>query len=66
MVERGSGARLLFEPSQRVDRRSLGPKDLQRDGPIQPGIASAINLAHASRPERREDFIRPDANSGFQ
>src|SRR5687767_5820763 len=66
MVQGGCCARLLLEPPQRINGRCLRRQNLQRNVAIQTGVAGAIDLTHTSRPERREDFIRPDANSGFQ
>jgi len=43
-----------------------GRQNLDRDGPIEPGVAGFINLAHAARAERRLNFVRTETRSGTQ
>jgi hypothetical protein len=59
MRQRGHRARLLLEPAQSVgvSARTVG-KDLDRNVPSEPRVARPINLAHASRPQRCDDFVR--------
>jgi hypothetical protein len=42
-----------------------GRKNLDRDVAVQPGVARAIDLAHAASSDRRDDFVGPEtiANS---
>ena len=43
--------------------RRLLRKDFERDGPIQPRVARAIHLAHASGAERRDDLIGAESHA---
>ena len=56
--------------SKRSRRCGLAAKeaveDLDRDGPIEARIAGAIDLAHASSADERDDFIRAEAHAGCQ
>jgi hypothetical protein len=47
-------------------RGEMGSKQLERDQPIQARVATFVDLAHASRAERREDFIGPKPCAGFK
>src|SRR5581483_4687183 len=40
--------------------REIGGKDLDGDAAIEPRVARAIDLAHASGTEPRDDFVRPE------
>src|SRR6185369_4915972 len=57
VVERGRRARLLLEalPAVRVGGE-LRREDLDRDLASEPRVARAVDLAHSSRAERREDL----------
>ena len=57
MVERGGRLRFLLEPpaSDRVGH--LRCQELDGDGPVEPRIARAIDLAHPACPEERQDFV---------
>jgi len=61
MIERGQHASLAVEPSSTVwvSQKYFG-QDLDRDVASEPCVAGAIDLAHASGPEERDDFIRAD------
>jgi hypothetical protein len=61
MIERGQYAGLAVEPSSTVGvgQPHLG-QDLDRHVASEPRVAGAIDLAHASGPEERDDFIRAD------
>jgi len=39
---------------------SSGAQDLDRDLAAEPGVASAIDLTHATLPERIHHFVRPE------
>ena len=65
MIERRGGARFLEESLLRLDISRRGIRqELHRHLPAQPGIASTIDLAHASRSERGEDFVGSEAEAG--
>jgi hypothetical protein len=54
MVQRGNRTTFLLESS-----RVLGLQPLNRDDAVQPRVARLPDLAHATRSEGREDFVRP-------
>ena len=60
MVERRGGARLLFEALQAFGGVAArdGGKHLERDLPVQAQVEGAVDLAHASDAEDRDDLIR--------
>src|SRR5258707_6683351 len=62
MVEGAHGLRFLLEALEalRVRGRVFG-QDLDRDFAGEAGIASTVDLAHASRPEEREDLVGTEA-----
>src|SRR5437879_3668620 len=39
-------------------------QDLDRDRPIEPRVARAVDLAHAAGSERRDDLVWPETNAG--
>jgi len=41
-------------------------QNLDRDVPVESGIPGSVDLPHASRPERRDDVVRPEARSFIQ
>jgi len=59
VVQGGGGQCLLLEAAEAVwIERNRGRQHLDGDFALEPGIAGAIHLAHASGPERADDFIR--------
>ena len=61
MIQRGQQLRFALEPSDPFG--ILGERcgqALDRHAPIEAGIASAIDLAHAARTQSRFNFIRTD------
>ena len=59
MIERGHGAGLPLEAAAQIwVEGDVGPEHFDRDGPIETGIAGAIDLTHSTRAERRSDFVR--------
>src|SRR5262245_62767051 len=65
MIERRSRACLLFKAAQPilvicVIRR----QDFDGDFTVEPCVARAINLTHAARAERRDDFVMIEACAG--
>jgi uncharacterized membrane protein len=57
MIERGDGTGLAIETV-----RVFAPEDLKGDGAAQAGIGGFKVLAHATRAQRREDFVRSYAS----
>ena len=58
MIKRGEELRLTFETRQPVGvGRKRSGQHLQRDVATQLQVASAIHLAHATCPERSDDFV---------
>ena len=58
MVDRRDGARLTVEPFERDRVAGDGRrKDFDRDVAIEPGVAGAIDFAHATGTDRLEDFV---------
>src|SRR6516164_8999219 len=55
MIQRGNRTRFLLESS-----RVLGLQPLNRDDAVQPRVARLPDLTHAARPERRQNFVRPN------
>src|SRR5438128_4289970 len=39
-------------------------QDLDRDRPIEPRVARAVDLAHAAGSERRDNLVWPETNAG--
>ena len=64
IVERGEHLRFALEPGHalRVFGESLG-QNFQRHLAPQLRITRAIHFAHPARPQRREDFVRPEFGS---
>ena len=63
MVERGNGACLTLEAAAALDAGCIVfAENLDRDVPVQPGIAGTINLAHAACAERGPDLIRAQSS----
>jgi hypothetical protein len=67
MVQRGEHLGLALEAAQavRIEGEQLG-QHLQRDITIQPGIARAIDLAHAADANGHDDFILTEPAPGRQ
>ena len=67
MVQGRGRARLLCEALQplRIAGERRG-ENLDGDIAIQPGIAGAVNLAHAARAQRRLNFIRAEFHARRQ
>ncbi len=65
MGERGYRARFQLETTAAVGiLRVVGGQNLERDVAPQPRVAGAIHLAHSACTNRRDDLIRPEANTG--
>ena len=67
MLERGDGPRFALEPLTEIgvggERRG---QDFDGDEAIEPDVARLVDLAHAAGPQRAQDFIRTEANTGSQ
>ena len=66
MVQRGNRARLALEADPIVDARERAGENLQRDRAIEPGVAGAIDLAHAAVADGRGDLIRAELRAWRQ
>src|SRR5437762_6014087 len=67
MVQRGGGAGLLFEAREAVAIvGDPGRQDLDRDLASELRVPGLPDLSHASGAERREDFVRAQAASGYE
>ena len=65
MVQSGDRARFLFEAAQPIGLRDeLRRQNLDRDIATQPAVACTIDLAHTSRADRGDHFIRTEARAG--
>ena len=65
VVQGGGGARLPLEPLQQL-RIGAGAEDLDGDGPAEPRVARAVDLAHAAGSQAVDDFVGADARSGSE
>src|SRR5205085_5199373 len=64
VIELGDRARFPFETRLELHvLRELGRKNLDGHTAIEPRVASSPNLAHPARPERRNDFVWPQARA---
>ena len=67
MIQRRQRLRFSCEPSEafRVVREGLG-QHFDRDVTVEPGVAGAVDLAHAACAEEREDLIRAERRAGCE
>ncbi len=65
VVERACSTRFLLKPSQPVgiSREGVG-QDFDSDFAAQARVTGPIHLAHATRTQGRDDFIRPEFSAG--
>ena len=65
MIERGGRVRLALEAPEPlgIGRQRRG-QHLDRDVAPEPRVAGAIDLAHSTRAERRDDLVGTQARSG--
>ena len=67
MIERGEHLRFPAKSRQPVGIGDDGGRqNLQRDVAIEPGVASAIHLAHAAGAEKTNDVVGTEAGAGGQ
>jgi predicted nucleotidyltransferase len=65
MIQRRDRARFAIEPlAQAGILGGAARQDLDRDGPIEPCITRAIDLAHPAGADGGHDFVRPEATTG--
>ena len=65
MIERRDGPRFLFESATplRVGGGAAG-QHLDGHGAPQPCVDALVDLAHPAGPQRRHDFVGPEAHTG--
>ena len=64
MVQRGRGTRFLLEPLQALPiGRKRRRQDLDGHVAPQPGVASAIDLAHPTCADQGGDLVRAEASA---
>jgi hypothetical protein len=68
MCDAGYDACFMAEPFDPAIRRvqDFTREELDGDGPIEPGIARAVDLSHSSGTERCEDLERAEADAGSE
>ena len=67
VVEAPGGLRLLLEAAHPVGvRGERRRQDLDRDLALEPLVARAVDLAHPSGADRREDLVGTEPRSGRQ
>ena len=67
MIQRGERLRFPLETDQAIGigGEEFG-QDLERNITTEPGVACLVDLAHAARAERREDFVRAKSCAGSE
>ena len=67
VIEPGDGLRLALEPRETLRISGcFGGQDLQGDIAFEPGVAGAVDLAHAPLAEQIDDLVVSQPASGFQ
>ena len=67
MIELGGQARFTHEPRPGgLIGHRLGGQYFQRDLPLEPRIARAVDLPHPARPQGGHDLIRPEMRPGCE
>ena len=64
IIQRGQQVRFTIEPGEAV--ATAGERvgqDFQRHQAAERGIAGAIDLSHAARTQRRDDFVRAETRA---
>ena len=65
MIERGNRPRLAFETCTQIGiAGDFSWQDLDGDCAIEARVAGFVDLAHAARAERAEDFVRTESGAG--
>ena len=67
IVQRGNRARFVLEalPRFRIGRERAG-EHLDGHGAIEPRVARAVDLAHAARAKRGDDFVGTETRACFE
>src|SRR6185503_1413130 len=61
MIQRGRGARFLFEASQSIFvGRERSGQEFQSDFAKEPFVFREVNLAHSAATDERDHFVRAD------
>jgi hypothetical protein len=61
MIQRGGGARFLFEAAQAIGiSRGRRQQDLERHVAAEPRIVGAIDLAHSACADEGDNFVRSE------
>ncbi len=67
MIQAGDGARFALETLPRVGIvRQVFRQNLDSYGAVEPGVAGAVNLAHATGAEGGKNFVGAEAHPGDQ
>ena len=67
VIEGRGGVRFLHKPPPTiVVADAIGRQDLDRDLAVETRIAGAIDLAHPTRANQREDLVRPECRAGLE
>jgi hypothetical protein len=67
MREARHRARLPLEPFAQIGAVGCpGGQHFDRDIPVEPRVARAVDLPHAARAERREDLVGTETGAGLQ
>ena len=67
VLQAGDRLRLALEALFQVgDSRRVRREDLDGDGPIEAGVASFVDLAHAAGAGELEDFVGPETRTGLE
>ena len=67
VIEGGSRSGFLLEPPEPIGVvREVGRQQLQRDIPIELGVARQVHFAHSPRAEERADLVRSQPGAGCQ
>jgi hypothetical protein len=62
MIEARNDARFAFEALARLGAHGEVPlQHLDRDRPVQAGVAREVDLAHPAGAQHLDDFVRPEA-----
>ena len=66
VIQGRGGTRLLLEAAQPVGIIGEGLRQdlLLRDFPVQPNVASPVDLAHTARADRRDDLVGSEPGTG--
>ena len=67
VIQRREHLRFAFEPGESISiGGELGRQYLDCDGPAEPCITAAVDLAHATAADQREDFVSAEPGAGVE